>query len=157
MSEEDILPSEIRGLLIPLEGDQLLLPNAAVAELIDYREPQKGARDSDWYQGVISWRQRTLPVISLEPLMNRPLSGSSQRKRIVVCHTLGDAAKRPFLGIVANAIPRLVRIREENIVPIAQQSEGESDWLILARLEVDGEAAAIPDLSGLEQRVREMM
>ena len=55
--------TDIRCMLIPLHGDRLLLPNAAVAEVIGYREPDSMANDEPWLQGKVNWHQRELPVI----------------------------------------------------------------------------------------------
>ena len=42
-------------MLIPLREGRLLLPNATVAEVIGYREPDAVAFDADWLQGKVSW------------------------------------------------------------------------------------------------------
>jgi len=157
MTEQDQerqLPSEVRGVLIPLQGEQLLLPNAAVAEVIDYREPSPQADAPGWLLGSTSWRQRNLPVIRLETLLGQEQGATSTRQRIVVCHTLSDEARRPFVGIVAAAIPRLVRVREEQLQtkPVPQ---GEGQGVVQARLKLDDEAAMVPDLSVLERLISE--
>jgi len=148
------LPSELRGVLIQLQGEQLLLPNAAVAEVIDYREPESKEGAPAWFIGSTNWRQRNLPVVRLERLLGDEDPGSSQRRRIVVCHTLSETAQRPFIGIVASAIPRLVRVREE----LLQGKPGvdEESALVHARLNFDGQDALIPDLGELERQVSEM-
>ena len=58
--------STLTGLLLPLADRTLILPNVAVAELIDY---QQGAFDLDsppWYLGQVLWRERRIPLISFE-------------------------------------------------------------------------------------------
>ena len=35
------LPREIRGVMIPVTGGRVLLPNATVAEVITYAEPER--------------------------------------------------------------------------------------------------------------------
>ena len=152
--QERQLPSEIRGVLIPLQGEQLLLPNAAVAEVIDYRDPSPQADAPGWLLGSTSWRQRNLPVIRLENLLGQEQGGTSARQRIVVCHTLSDEARRPFVGIVAAAIPRLVRVREEQL-QAKPVPEGEGQGVVQARLKLDDESAMVPDLSILERLISE--
>ena len=146
------LPSEIRGVLIPLQGEQLLLPNAAVAEVIDYREPSPQAGAPEWLLGSASWRQRNLPIVRLETLLGQEQARTSARQRIVVCHTLSDEARRPFVGIVATAIPRLVRVREEQL-QTRPVPDGEGQGVVQARLALDDEAAMVPDLAALERLI----
>ena len=58
--------SNLTGLLLPLADRTLVLPNVAIAELIDY---QPGSFDLDsppWYLGLVSWRDRQIPLLSFE-------------------------------------------------------------------------------------------
>jgi len=153
MSEAELqVPDEIRGVLIPLQQGQLLLPNAAVAEVIDYRQPDPVADAPDWLVGSTNWRQRNLAVVRLESLLGWPVGSEGVRQRIVVCHALNDQAKRPFIGILATAIPRLVRVRE-GMLESQPVSDAEAEGPVHARVLVDGQAALIPDLMALEQRI----
>ena len=154
MSEgKEQIAREIRGVLIPLQDRQLLLPNAAVAEVIDYRQPEAVAEGPDWLLGSTNWRQRNLMVVRLETLLGTSYDEPTVRLRIVVCHALSDDAKRPFVGIVASAIPRLVRIREELIE--ASESTLVSGMPIHTEVLIDGQVAIIPDLSALEKMLAE--
>jgi len=155
MSDTDQpFPSELRGVLIQLQGEQLLLPNAAVAEVIAYREPEGHAEAPAWFLGATNWRQRNLAVVRLEKLLGQQEVASSQRQRIVICHTLSDGAQRPFVGIVSTGIPRLVRVHED-LLQGKPHTEDEHA-MVLARLSIDGQDALIPDLSELERQVSEV-
>lgn len=145
-------PSEIRGVLIPLQQQQLLLPNAAVAEVVDFQQPsQRHPTDPDWVLGSIAWRQRNLIIVRLEDLLGVPYVGSGVRQRIIVCHTLGQQAKWPFVGIVSTAIPRLVRVQEHLLDP--QENPYGDDMPVHAVVKLDGQDAVVPDLAGLEARL----
>lgn len=144
------VPSEIRGVLIPLQQYSLLLPNAAVAEIVDYRELEPESDLPDWVAGTAEWRQRKLPVVQFERLLGQPVVEASQRRRIMVCHTLQKNAQRPFVGILSTAIPRLVRVRQEQLQG-EEISPELADAPIAAALQYDGQPVLIPDLAGLEQ------
>jgi chemosensory pili system protein ChpC len=150
------VPEEIRGVLIPLQHTQLLLPNAAVAEVIGYREPDEAASGAGWLMGNIVWRQRNLPLIRMETLLGQEAGEGGVRQRIVVCHSLNEDARRPFFGFVAAAIPRLVRVREELL-----QGETLDQALLEAPLHAqvlfDGLPALIPDLGRIEQLLTEIV
>ncbi|HHI75859.1 MAG TPA: chemotaxis protein CheW [Gammaproteobacteria bacterium] len=145
---------EIRCILIPLDRQALLLPNAAVAEIVDFHRLVSLQGLPDWVAGVTDWRQRRLPVVRFERLLGEP-EARSQRRRIVVCHALDPQAKRPFIGLVSSAIPRLLRVHAGLLEgrPLAE------DWRELplhAALTVDGREALIPDLPALAQRLSEV-
>lgn len=147
MSNRQVV-GEIRGVLIPLLGLRLLLPNAAVAEIIDYSPPAAGRDQPDWLLGMIKWRQRNLPVIRFETLLGQASEDSGVRRRLAVCHALTADARRPYMGLVTQGIPRLVRVREELLEPMP--GDDLAGLPVHARVRVNGEEALIPDLDRLE-------
>ncbi len=143
---------DIRGVLIPIGGQQLLLPNANVAEIIAYREPASPPADApDWLLGDFDWRQRKVPLAALENMLGGQYKGYT-RGRIAICYSLLAGEQRPYLGLVSDGIPHLVRVREEDIEPLPLL-DGDADLPILARLRLKGEEALIPDVARLSERV----
>jgi chemosensory pili system protein ChpC len=141
---------DIRGLMIPVGGERLLLPNATVAEIISYRDPVAAGDDMpNWLLGDITWRQRTVPVAALENLFGGDFQGYT-RGRIAVCYSLLEDRERPYLGVVSDGIPHLVRVREEDI-EVLPLSDADADMPVLARLKLKGEEALIPDLARLSE------
>lgn len=139
----------VRCVLLPLQEMRLLLPNAAVVEVIDYRPPDAAADDEpEWLLGTVSWRQQAIPLLSFERLLGRDVHIGGHRLRIAVCHTLSDESGRGFMGIVTQGIPRLMQAREDNIVPVALADE-EADWPVVSAVQLQGEDALIPDIDRL--------
>jgi len=143
--------TEIRCMLIPLHEGRLLLPNAAVAEVIGYRDPDPVANGADWLQGRVSWRQRDLPVVDFERMLGRPDLGGGIRQRIAVCYALSPDADRPMLGIVAQGIPRLLRVSRQAIESADAGEPGESP--VRMTLSVGGESLLVPDLDYLQAQL----
>lgn len=144
---KDILPSEIRGLLVPLKTDHLLLPNAMVAEVVNYQAPEQIHDAPAWLKGCVAWRGEIVPLISVERLAGLAENALGQRARIVVCTTLGEGSRLTYFGLMAQAIPRLVRITSASLQPVEADNQ---DFGILTRLTIDGEPAVILDVDGLE-------
>jgi chemosensory pili system protein ChpC len=146
---------EIRGVLIPLAGKQLLMPNALVAEVVNYQAPQPIEDAPAWLKGNMGWRGEILPVVSMEALMQIPESALGHKARIVVCNTTGGNARLPYLGVIAQSIPRLVRITRDNLEPADEdglQAPGS-----VAGVRIAGEEASIPDLDALEQALLQQL
>ena len=55
---------DIRGVLISVSQGRLLLPNASVAEVITFSEPEPVGNAPDWMLGQIRWRGWRLPLLS---------------------------------------------------------------------------------------------
>lgn len=147
---------EIRSVLIPTGAERLLLPNAAVTEVIDFRDPEPFTEEQpDWGLGLVTWQRRTFPVISVEMLLGGSFDPLAPRLRIAVCHSLLSIKDRPFLGIVSHGIPRLVRVSPESI----EETPGPElahDWPILAQVYVNDVYALIPDVAKIERMLNRM-
>lgn len=150
MSDADYNPGdEVRGVLIPVGENSLLLPNAVVAEVIDYRDPAGpvDVENAAWLLGSVTWRQRKLPLVAFEGLLGGSFS-LPRRARIAICHALDPNAEHAFIGIVSGGIPRLVRVQESGIETLALGQDYESRP-VLARVRMNDVMALIPDLDQL--------
>ena len=54
----------IRGVLIQVADARLLLPNATIAEVLSYADPDRVENAPDWLLGRIRWRGWQLPLVS---------------------------------------------------------------------------------------------
>ena len=140
---------DVRSVLVPLADTALLLPNAVMAELTDYRTPRPLMRDyGDWLAGRITWRQRAIPLVRFERLLERDPALASYRRRIVICQAINPEARHDFYGLVTTGIPRLLRVGADNLellgpVPV--------NWPVAARVRVMDSEALLPDLDQLEK------
>ena len=53
---QDNRSQDIRGVLIQVAGGRLLLPNATIAEVMSYADPEPIDDTPDWLLGRIRWR-----------------------------------------------------------------------------------------------------
>jgi chemosensory pili system protein ChpC len=151
-----VAEADIRGVLIPLDGYKLLLPNVTIAEVVGFREPSPYPQTPDWLLGEIQWHGRKFPLVSFERALNVPTAPPGARARIVVCNTLGeDPRGLPYIGVVAKAIPRLVGLIPASISPNLVASEASP--LVLRQVYVAGQEAIIPDLDALEETIIESL
>jgi chemosensory pili system protein ChpC len=137
--------TSLTGLLIPLSDRHLLLPNVAVAELIDYQDSIADPAAPQWYLGPINWRNRSLPLLSFEAACgSRARVGG--RARIVVLNALGGRPDLKFIGLLTQGIPRSCKLDNQLSYVDVPLSE-----LELAAVQVGETVAKVPDLVALEQ------
>jgi len=147
---------DVRSVLLPLKGGQLMLPNAAVSEVVGYRKPEQESRPaSGWFLGTQVWRQQILPLVSFERLLGLPAEAPSRHSRVAVCNTLNGNPKLPYIGVLLHNIPRLVRASEENIAPL--EPPRNLGIFVLRQVKILGEEAWIPDLDALERAVQSLV
>ena len=136
--------SHLTGLLLPLADRTLILPNVAVAELIDY---QPGTFDLDsppWYLGQVNWRDRQIPLLSFESACGGK-TVIAERARIVILNTLSGRANLRFIALLVQGIPRSCKLDSQLSyvdVPLCALEQ--------AAVQVVDQVAKIPDLLALE-------
>lgn len=142
---------ELATLLIPLNGKQLVLPNVTVAEIIPYVQPEVQEGDlPNWYLGNISWRGIQVPVVSFEAINEEPFQSQSRNRRIAVLNGLVDSVKLPFCGVIAESVPRLMRIQPSEIINDDDTEAGPAE---LGHVIVNGEQAVIPNVDFIQEQV----
>ena len=138
----------ISGLFLPVAGKNLLLPNVSIAEVIDYQIPNKQEQAADWYLGNVTWRGQQLPVMSYELANQDTTTALGENPRIIVINTIGPHnSQLPFLAIVTQNIPRLVKVDENSITEDIDEPQGPIEKM---RVTIQGETASIPNLELME-------
>lgn len=150
MSETAV--KEVRSVLIPLHERQLLLPNAVIAEVIGFQQPEPPeAEKPSWFVGSFVWRGVVIPIVSFEGMLGEQVVIPGNRGRIMVMNTLGQHERITHIGLLVQAIPSLVRVGGNNVTPV--NPEDELDPLIKQQVELDLSPAMIPDLDEIERQV----
>lgn len=143
----------LASFVIPLQKSNLVLPNAAVAEIIPY-EPLRRVQDTpDWFLGFLSWRGVEVPVASFEMLTVERASFSLvsvSSANLVIVRTLGEVRDFSYMALVAQTLPRLVRVAPDEL--FTTEEVPEKTELVRARLGDD--LVSIPDLDFVESEIR---
>ena len=145
---------ELATLLIPMNGKQWVIPNVTVAEIIPYVEPQvEGDDNPTWFLGYIDWRGTRVPVVSFEAINEEPFVSQSSSRRIAVTNALIDGVKLPFCGVVAESVPRLMRIQPNEII----NEDVEVGPAEMGHVLVNGEQAVIPNVDFIQEQVLKLI
>jgi chemosensory pili system protein ChpC len=105
------LPREIRGVMVPVTDGRVLLPNATVAEVISYAQPEQIPGAPSWLLGRLAWRGWRLPLFSLPMLTGQLKEESRTNARVAVLKAIGGHAGLPFMALLAQGFPRLTTRR----------------------------------------------
>lgn len=152
------LPREIRGVLIPITGGRLLLPNATVAEVITLPTAQEVEGAPEWLLGRIGWRGWRLPMFSFSVMAGLAEAESALNSRVAVLKALGGNERMPYLALVTQGFPRLTTLSDDIIVPTGDGIDGgEHPPGVRERVLVRDDEAYLPDLEAIEQRVTEAL
>jgi chemosensory pili system protein ChpC len=141
---------DVSTLLIPVAGKTLLLPNVAIAEILEFNEPVPQSDVPTWYLGNIGWRTLQIPLISFESVNEQAFVNRASNAKIAILNGIVDNPRLPFWGIVTQGTPRQMRITAQEIVKDESASNGPAEFMSVV---VNGEAARIPDLDFIEKQL----
>lgn len=146
IATQQALPNQIPSLLVPLGGRPLLVPNVAIAEIVPFDAPVPVAGKPQWFLGHISWRGVKVPVISVMQLRGED-EDVPPEARIAVFNGVGGHVA--FYGVISHGIPRLVRVRAQDVEP----TDGMYTPVDDAFVAIGGELAIIPNLDRIESMI----
>lgn len=152
---DNVLPREIRCVLVPAGSLRLLLPNATVAEVVTQSTPEPVANTPNWLLGRIAWRGWRVPLVSFSHLAGASEGDAELSVRVAVFKALGDNPALPFIAMVTQGFPRLTTLNAELIIPTHDGTELPPG--VKARVLVRDDVAVIPDMEWIEAQLLELL
>ena len=144
----------IRGVLIQVADARLLLPNATIAEVLSYADPEPVADAPDWLLGRIRWRGWQLPLVAFSRFSGIADECGGLGSKVIVLKALGGDPKHPFFALLTQGFPRLVTVTE---AALSTQGDDAVPEGVLARVRLNEDDALLPDLVALEEKIGEAL
>lgn len=151
MNEAFSLPREIRGVMLPVTGGRVLVPNTTMAEVITYAHPAPIAGAPEWLLGRLAWRGWGLPVLAFSVLTGAAASESTENSRVAILKALSGHARLPYFGVLCQGFPRLTLVSEQMLV--RDEEAGATPAGVREQVRVHDDSAWIPDLGVIENLV----
>jgi len=143
---------ELYAVLMTVHEDIVLLPNAAVAEVLSRDALKRSDGGPDWLLGHCEWNNRVVPVVRLEALNGGIGSGDPKRERVVVINSIGKHLAGGHVAFISQGYPHLVTLNRAAMRPLALRETDRND-LVLGRVRIASQQALIPDLATVEAEV----
>ena len=148
---------DIRGVLIQVAGGRLLLPNATIAEVLAYADPEPIADTPEWLLGRIRWRGWQLPLIAFSRLSGIASEAGGLGSKVVVLKELGGDAKSPYFAMMTQGFPRLVTVSPDTVVADGGAADDAMPTGVQARVLLNQDHALLPDLERVEAMIGEAL
>lgn len=148
MSEND----ELYSLLVPLQGERLIVPRACVAEVVRYTQPKEDPGSHEWLLGGLSWNGRELPVVAFEGTLGKDTPTITGRTRIVVFVASSGNLPTGYFGVLTQGFPQLVRVNRD-VLKYESEVGLPDDAPVYCRVRMINEFPLIPNLDKLEQMI----
>lgn len=144
----------VRCLVLPIVGDQVLVPNAVVAEVFAAESVTPIDDGPKWLLGSLIWREATLPLICMEAALGGARLEVGPRSKIVVMKTLSGSGSLEHYAVLVQGIPHQV-LASDSTVELDSSVNGARPF-VAADLQVAGASALIPDLDAIERSLLDL-
>ncbi len=141
---------EIRSIMIPVTGGELLIPNANIAEIVAYSTPESEDRGPGWILGNVIWQGWQVPVISIPILTEQVEAEDTVDAKICISKSLISNERLPYIGILAQGFPRLVTLTRDLVTEVPDSS---SHIALAGDVLIGDRQASVPDLNRIGQLV----
>ena len=138
----------IRCLALPLVGEQLLVPNAVVAEVLAAESIAPVPDAPGWLLGCLTWRGGLLPVVCMEAALGGTRLEAGARSKIVVINALTASEQLENYAVLVQGIPHQILANNSTVTP--ETSVNGTRPFVAADLQVEGGQAFVPDLDAVE-------
>ncbi len=145
----------VRCLALPITGEQILVPNAVVAEVVaaDTVSPRSG--DPQWLLGHLTWRGSVLPLVCMEAAVGGTRLEAGARSKIVILKALSAREPLENFAVLVQGIPHQVLATDHTVELETPIDDGRP--FVAADLKVEGEKAFIPDLDAVEKALMDVV
>ena len=137
---------KVRSLWVPLRQMNLLVPNVAVAEISSYRAPEYNEGMPEWFLGMVQWRGRNIPVISLEAVCGLTVPSNPVFSRLMIVNSVKQDSSVTHFAIVTAGLPGLIQFGSDT----ADEVLGDPCDGLKCIVRIGSEEAVIPDLPYLQ-------
>ncbi len=145
----------VRCLVLPIVGEQILVPNAVVAEVYAADAVTASTGGPDWLLGSIIWRGSELPLVCMEAALGGARVEVGARTKVVVMKALSASEALKHFAILVQGIPHQV-LAADHSVTMVSPINGTRPFVALD-LQVEGEQAFIPDMDAVEKALLDVV
>ena len=111
------MSEEIKCIILKVNGDELLMPNAAVAEIIPIKNIINVANKPGWMLGYLDWRGHSVPLVSFEAMGNiRMPSLATGNVKAAILFSIREDSSFPYISILVQDTPTVINVKEEDLI-----------------------------------------
>jgi len=149
------MSEEIKCIILKINGDELLMPNASVAEIIPIKNIINVANKPGWMLGYLDWRGNSVPLISFEAMGGvRMPSLATGNVKAAILFSIGEDNQFPYLSILMQDTPKTISVKEEDLLSNMEENNHPA---VEESVMLGDESYSIINLEKLESIVKEVM
>ncbi len=145
----------IKSIILTLKNELVVVPNAAVAEIISVQGVQAVNDSPAWMLGKARWRGVEIPVVSYEVAGGDDAQAAGINTQVAVMYSANDSDDRPYpyIGLAMHGVPHVSTFSREQI-RIDEQASNDHP-MVAQKVRVNGAAAGILDIDAIEEMLQQ--
>lgn len=147
----------IKCVIFTLRKENVVVPNALVAEIISVKDVQTIDNVPEWYLGHLTWRGINVPLLSFEAAAGDEVSNVNLNTQAVVLYGVGvDGAvdENPYLALVMSGVPHVSDFSREQIK--SDSEEVEEHPMVSQKVRVNGARVSVLDVDSMVDMVNKI-
>lgn len=149
------MSEEIKCVILKINGDELLMPNASVAEIIPIKNIINVANKPGWMLGYLDWRGNSVPLISFEAMGGvRMPSLATGNVKAAILFSIGEDSQFPYLSILMQDAAKTISVKEEDLLSNMEENNHPA---VEEKVMLGDESYSVINLEKLESIVKEVM
>jgi len=147
----------IKCVILTLKKQNVLVPNALVAEIISVKDIETSGDRPGWYVGDMKWRGVEIPLLSFEASGGEKISSVNLNTQAVVLIAVGkngDVGESPYLGLVMSGVPHVSDFSRDQIK--SDDDGAEPHPMVAQKVRINGARVSILDVDAMVTMVEEL-
>jgi len=147
----------IKCVILTLRKENVIVPNALVAEIISVKDIQQSENNPDWFLGTMTWRGADVPLLSFEASGGEKISKVNLNTQAVVLYAVGETgevSEHPYLGLVMSGVPHVSNFTRDQIKTDDQAVEEHP--MVAQKVRINGASVSILDVDAMVDMVEEL-
>ena len=148
----------IKCVILTLRKQNVIVPNALVAEIISVKDIQESKAGPAWMLGKMSWRGVDVPLLSFEAANgDKNVSKVNLNTQAVVLYAVGkngELSDSPYLGLVMSGVPHVSQFNREQIA--IDDEALEEHPMVAQKVRINGARVSILDVDAMVSMVAEL-
>ncbi len=140
----------IKCVILTLRKENVIVPNALVAEIISVKDLEESKNAPAWFLGRMNWRGADVPLLSFEAASGAEMNKVNLNTQAVVLYAVGkggEVAENPYLGLVMSGVPHVSRFTREQITTDVEAIDEHP--MVVQKVRINGARVSILDVDAM--------
>jgi len=144
----------IKCVILTLRKENVIVPNALVAEIISVKDLEESEDLPQWLLGRMNWRGAEVPLLSFEAAGGEKVAKVNLNTQAVVLYSVGKSGEEvevPYLGLVMSGVPHVSHFTREQVKSDSEALENHP--MIAQKVRINGASVSILDVDAMASMV----